>query len=90
MTGNLVALLPIPPDAVTAGGIHRVDSNQPQQIWRVLHVGPGRLTKKGVRIPIEFKPGDRVVSPEILVSRDCYTDGVKICDASEIIAKVEE
>lgn len=27
----------------------------------VIKVGPGRVSKKGVRIPIDLKPGDRVL-----------------------------
>lgn len=32
----------------------------PKLYW-VMHTGPGRLTKKGVRVPIECEYGDRVV-----------------------------
>ena len=31
------------------------------KVYRVLAVGPGRLTRKGVRVPVECEPGDRVI-----------------------------
>lgn len=31
------------------------------KMFRVIAVGPGRRTKKGVQVPIECKPGDRVL-----------------------------
>jgi chaperonin GroES len=89
-TRNLVVLQPIKNGAMTQGGLHLIEGSNPiQQLWRVLHVGPGRLTKKGIRVPIELNPGDRVVTAGVLNNHACYTDGVQVVEDSEIVAKVE-
>lgn len=89
-TGNLVVIQPIESGLRTQGGLHLPESAKPaQQIWRVLHVGPGRRSKNGSRIPIDLKPGDKVITPEVFNNRMIYTDGVQVVDAEEIVAKIE-
>jgi len=62
---NDYVLVESPPDASdqTSGGIIKPEGAiEDINIWgTVLAVGPGRLTKKGVRIPIDAKVGDRVL-----------------------------
>lgn len=49
------------------------------RVMKVLAVGPGRMTRKGVRIPIECEVGDRVIVHS-------YTEGaLELKDGSCII-----
>lgn len=44
-------------------GIITPETYEPDPIlFRVLSVGPGRLLKNGQRVPLDIKPGDRVLS----------------------------
>lgn len=49
-------------ETVTSGGLHMPDKSvEDIHKWgTVISVGPGRLSKKGVRIPVGVEPGDRV------------------------------
>lgn len=88
--GNLVILRPEESQSRSAGGIVLAERYRPAtQIWRVLDVGPGRLTKRGQRVPIELTRGDRVFTAQIPNTRHAFSDGVIVVDASEILAKVE-
>jgi len=51
-------------------------------VWWVLAVGPGRLTKKGVRVPIECEPGDRVICYS-------YTEGPKPFDDRRLVVNAD-
>lgn len=87
-TGNLVVLQPIPHNTQTDSGLFLTDKHkQDQQLWTVLCVGPGRLSKKGIRVPVELNSGDKVVTAGIPNTRHTWDDGVVLMDAQEILAK---
>lgn len=83
MTSNHLLCEPITFDKV--GSIHltekmkfSMDLGRPR-VMRVLALGPGRLTRKGVLLPIECNPGDRVIVHS-------YTDGaIDLPDGNVII-----
>ena len=52
------------------------------KVFEVLSVGPGRLTGKGVRIPIEAAPGDRIVAQS-------HTDGTRPAGDDRIVINAE-
>ena len=72
LTGNHVLCEPIAFNRV--GLIHLTGRMQfslelgRPRVMKVLAIGPGRLNKKGVRIPVECEVGDRVIVHS-------YTDG---------------
>lgn len=84
--GNRLLVRRVAPPT-TRGGIYlpesaRDDANTggPKE-FLVLAVGPGRMNAKGVRIPIECRPGDRVVCHS-------YTSGpVPVNDTDHIITE---
>lgn len=55
------------PQTRSNGGIHFAPSYGQQEnvggpkVFRVLAVGPGRVNRKGLLIPVEAEPGDRVI-----------------------------
>ncbi len=54
----------LPPTATSKGGIIVPEEAQypgEEQEGFVVAVGPGRISKKGVRIPVEAEVGDRVL-----------------------------
>jgi co-chaperonin GroES (HSP10) len=53
----------------------------PRVFW-VIAVGPGRLTRKGVRVPIECEPGDRVICHS-------YTEGPKPFDDRRMVVNAD-
>lgn len=55
--------------------------------WRVLGVGPGRRTKKGILVPPEVAPGDCVLTGIYLGPKVALDDGTVVIDADEILAK---
>lgn len=82
LTSNHLLVEPVPRDKL--GSIHLPDQLKddhniggPKEYWVHL-VGPGRLTRKGVRIPVEAQPGDRVVCLS-------YTEGPKPFDGKAFI-----
>lgn len=87
MTGNHVLLEPLPkPTASTGGILLAMAQNDDRKQWRVVAVGPGRKTKKGVLVAPEVAPGDRVVA-ELFQDHLTLPDGSVVADASNIVAK---
>lgn len=60
--GERVVVKPLPSEERTKGGIVLPDTakEKPQE-GEVVAVGPGRLLETGQRVPIDLKPGDRVL-----------------------------
>ena len=58
------------------------------QLWRVLQVGPGRTTKKGVCVPIECQAGDRIVTVTAHTGPHQQPDGTAILVADEILCVI--
>jgi chaperonin GroES len=90
LIGNRVLVEEAPQAAKSAGGIHysqhhRDDHSQ----FTVLAVGPGRRLKNGTVVKPEVERHQRVVAP---LYRDHVQleGGLRIVDASQIIAVVEE
>jgi chaperonin GroES len=49
-------------ESITAGGIVLPDSAKDKPArGKIVSVGEGRLSKSGARIPLQVKPGDRVI-----------------------------
>lgn len=82
LTSNHLLVEPVARERI--GSIHLPDQLKdddniggPKEYWVHL-VGPGRVTRKGVRIPIEAQPGDRVICQS-------YTDGPKPFDGRAFV-----
>lgn len=56
--------------------------------WLVLAVGTGRLTKKGVRIPLECSAGDRIISHSYTAGAQELGNGDHIITEDQIIAVI--
>ena len=82
LLGNRVALAPIPPLAVSHGGIHMVGNDDRTQ-FRVIGVGPGRKLRDGSRLAPEVSIGDKVYAP-LTYDHVTLDDGTKIVDAGAI------
>jgi len=80
------------PRPVSKGGIHLIERTQFEmehsgvREWRVLNVGPGRRTKKGVLIPMEVNPGDRVLTHSYTEGPTPLKDGTSIINSEQVIA----
>lgn len=89
-TGNNLWVLEI--QTTMAGRFHLIDKTQwdyklgMPRIWRVLGVGPGRVTRKGVRIPIEIGAGDRVLTTHDHAGPTELGDGTAILPLDQVIA----
>ena len=60
--GDRVIVKPKAPEEKTKGGIILPDTAQEKPMeGEVLAVGAGKLDDKGARIPMDVKPGDRVL-----------------------------
>ncbi len=93
LKGNHVLLEPLPGKPATEGGIFFAERYRDDRMqFRVLVVGPGRLSKKKVRIPIELEVGDCVLTPQIHGNKFAYEDGSGwiIIEADEIIGKWQD
>lgn len=55
------------------------------KLYLVIAVGSGRLTRKGVRVPIECAPGDRVLCHSYEDGPRPLPNGQKIIPANQII-----
>lgn len=87
LLGNRVHLEPLPPQALSPGGILLVQSYQDDQMrYRVLAVGPGRKLKDGSILPPEVQPGDHVLAP-LYFDHVLMPDGTRVCDLTQLIAK---
>lgn len=60
--GERVVVRPLPTEERTKSGIVLPDTakEKPQE-GEVVSVGPGRLLETGQRVPIDLKPGDRIL-----------------------------
>ncbi|MHB1042663.1 MAG: co-chaperone GroES [Eubacteriales bacterium] len=60
--GERVVVKALPQEEKTKGGIVLPDTvkEKPQE-GEVVSVGPGRLLETGQRVPIDLKPGDRIL-----------------------------
>lgn len=58
------------------------------KLWRVLQTGPGRLTRKGVCVPIECSPGDRLVTVTGHTGPHELPDGTAIISWDEVLAVI--
>lgn len=59
--GNNILIQIDEAQSVSDGGIHTPETSRPvPRNATVIRVGTGRVTKKGIRVPIECKPGDRI------------------------------
>lgn len=88
LLGNTVLLGPIPQKRVTPGGIMLAHQYQDdRKRYRVLAVGPGRKTRKGVLVAPECKPGDCALVEIDLTDSRPLEDGTGriVVDASAII-----
>lgn len=56
------------------------------RVWRVLAVGPGRVTRKGTLIPVECEPGDRVITHSYTEGPVDLEDGKCVITSDQIIA----
>ena len=56
------------------------------KVFRVLAVGPGRRNRKGVLLPLECTPGDRVMCHSYFTGPMKLDDGSYIITDSEVIA----
>lgn len=87
MTGNHLLCEPITFNQV--GMIHLTGKMQfsmelgRPRVLRVLAKGPGRLNRKGVRIPLECEPGDRVIVHS-------YTEGPEELPGGRIVITGEQ
>jgi co-chaperonin GroES (HSP10) len=56
------------------------------RVFRVLAVGSGRRTRKGIQIPIETKPGDRVITYSHTTGPVDLPNGHSIISEDQILA----
>ncbi len=56
------------------------------RVFRVLAKGPGRITRKGVEIPIECEVGDRLIVHSYLKGPQDMPDGLHIITEEEVLA----
>lgn len=87
---DLIHAAPVRPDRI--GIIHipeSVNANSGYQLWRVLQTGPGRVTRKGVRIPCECSPGDRIVTVSHVSGPIELPDGSSLLTEDQVIAVIK-
>lgn len=87
-----VIVKPIEKEEVTKGGLVIPDTakERPQE-GEVIAVGPGRLSEDGKRIPLDVKPGDRVVYAKFAGTELRYDDeDYLVLRESDILAKVSK
>jgi len=56
------------------------------KVYRVLAVGPGRVTRKGVRVPVECGPGDRLICHSYTSGEVPLEDGRVLLGEDDILA----
>jgi len=80
--------------ATTTGGILlppiALDDNNTggHKEYRVLQVGPGRRNRKGILLPVECSPGDRVVCQSFTNGAAELSDGRMVITDDMIIAVI--
>lgn len=89
LLGNRVLLLPLPAESQSPSGIvfpARYSNPRVSQQYRVVDTGPGRRLKDGSILPTEVQRGEYVLI-ETGFEHVTFDNGVKLVDASQIIAK---
>lgn len=86
-----VLVRPAESESVSAGGIVLPDNAQEKpQRGRVVAAGPGRLSKKGERLPMPVAVGDTVIYGKFSGSNiDMNGEEYKVLRADEILAKLD-
>jgi len=65
-----IILEALEPEKLTSGGVILPDtSNEASDRGKVLHVGPGRVTNNGERIPMQVGTGDIIAYPKNLARK---------------------
>ena len=65
-----IILEALEPEKLTSGGVILPDtSNEASDRGRVLHIGPGRATHNGDRIPMQVGVGDIIAYPKNLARK---------------------
>lgn len=78
--------MPLPKKRVSPGGIVIPEpGNDDEKQWEVLSIGPGYLQKNGAYLPLEVKPGERVLTRNVRGWEVMLEDGSIIIHASEIL-----
>lgn len=88
LLGNSVLLGPIPQEQQSPGGVHYAPNFQDdRKRYRVVAVGPGRRTKRGVLVPPECAPGDNCIVEMDLAGSRPIEDGTGrvVVDAGSIL-----
>lgn len=60
------------------------------KVFKVVAVGPGRVTRKGIRVPIECEPGDRIITKSYTAGPDPLPDGNFLIDDGQILAVIPQ
>lgn len=80
----------VPVDRI--GSIHLAQTAQNNvagyKLFDVLAVGPGRLTRKGVRIPVECTAGDRIVTLSYTTGPVELKDGTSLLTEDQVLMVV--
>lgn len=85
-----VIVLPIEEESKTQSGIILVDKKSDSRRGRVVHVGPGRVTKDGI-IKTTVKEGDEILFPQFGYSAIAHEGVIYLnMPESNIIAVVKE
>jgi len=86
-----VLILPAASETVTAGGIVLPDNAQEKpQRGSVVAAGPGRLSKKGERLPMPVAVGDSVIYGKFSGNNiEMNGEEYKVLRADEILAKLD-
>lgn len=56
------------------------------KVFRVLQVGTGHLSKKGIRLPVECEPGDKVLCHSYSAAPKKFDDRTFVITTDQIIA----
>ena len=89
LIGPRILCRPINPDRIGAIVLpESVKAIQNYRLWTVLAVGPGRITRKGVAIPLECAVGDRVVTTHYHAAPVELPDGTAILTEDQILAVI--
>lgn len=83
---NQVLLQPLPQAKGTRFIYYPQQYQDDVMRYKVVAVGPGRRTKKGVLIPPEVEPGDFVIAP-LYLTHILLSDGKKIADADQLLLR---
>ncbi len=89
LTSDHIHVAPIV-EETTRGGIFlpesvRDEHNSGPKLFRVLAVGPGRLSRSGDRIPMECSPGDRILAHSYTDGPIGLEDGTKIIRQEQVV-----